>query len=661
MRGYSSPDKTNKDLVKERNGVSFQPLLLTHVLDNGADQTDKRRRIEQLALSDPVIMEGPDYSYLSVPEKYSEGVRKHVHCIKKVKEHGLTDNMDVVTYHGVVFPQEAAPLSMHDVAFKPMFTIQASDQQKKKWLRQIENYEIIGNYAQTELAHGTYIRGLQTTAEYDPSTQEFIVNTPTLTATKWWIGTLGKSSNYALVMAQLITQGKGRGLHAFMVPIRDMNTHEPLPGITVGDIGPKLGFHDIDNGFLQMNNIRIPRENMLNAHSQVEADGSYSPPFNDKIMYAGMLGIRAHIPLMCARNTARACTIAIRYSLVRRQSELVPGGPEPQVLDFQTQQNKIFPSLAMSYAFWFIATRMQDMHKQGMEEVMQGNFSQLLEMHALSSAMKAYCTTRTTKAIETCRLACGGHGFSEASGLPKLYGNAAAPATAEGEATVLFLQNARYLMKCYEHAKSGSAMDTFSSYMTQKKERFSGDVSIGSMIEALAYRAEKVVARAAAQLFKWSKQGMDRMQAWNKSSVCLEEASIANAEYVLVKSFADYLSALSCDAAVKNALQRMCSLLASYYITEHAGEMVQGGYMTEAQLDVIRLHLTELYSVVRPDAVAYADGFDFSDRHLCSILGRYDGNVYEKMFEWAKNYPMNKTDVHESYRYLKELKTNSKL
>ena len=44
----------------------------------------------------------------------------------------------------------------------------------------ISNY--IGTYAQTELGHGTFIRGLETTATYDPRTEEFILNSPTLTA-----------------------------------------------------------------------------------------------------------------------------------------------------------------------------------------------------------------------------------------------------------------------------------------------------------------------------------------------------------------------------------------------------------------------------------------------------------------------------------------------
>ena len=37
-----------------------------------------------------------------------------------------------------------------------------------------------------------------------------------------------------------------------MVPIRCMETHRALPGITVGDIGPKLGYSTKDNGFLRL-------------------------------------------------------------------------------------------------------------------------------------------------------------------------------------------------------------------------------------------------------------------------------------------------------------------------------------------------------------------------------------------------------------------------
>ena len=44
-----------------------------------------------------------------------------------------------------------------------------------------------------------------------------------------------------VLMARLFTGGKDYGPHAFVVQIRDMETPLPLPGITVGDIGPKMG------------------------------------------------------------------------------------------------------------------------------------------------------------------------------------------------------------------------------------------------------------------------------------------------------------------------------------------------------------------------------------------------------------------------------------
>ena len=56
-------------------------------------------------------------------------------------------------------------------------------------------------------------------------------------------------------------------------------------------------------------------------------------------------------------------------------------------------------------------------------------------------------------------------------------------------------------------------------------------------------------------------------------------------------------------------------------------------------------HLYTLYQLVRPDAVALVDAFDLTDRYLASALGRYDGRVYEHLYEWAKSSPLNRTEV----------------
>lgn len=60
--------------------------------------------------------------------------------------------------------------------------------------------------------------------------------------------------------------------------IRDEHTHEPLPGVTVGDIGPKMGYNSVDNGFLRLHHVRVPASNILAKTGHVAADGTYTPP-----------------------------------------------------------------------------------------------------------------------------------------------------------------------------------------------------------------------------------------------------------------------------------------------------------------------------------------------------------------------------------------------
>ena len=86
------------------------------------------------------------------------------------------------------------------------------------------------DFLQTELSHGTFVRGLRTTATYDPASGTFDLHTPDVSAAKWWPGGLGTTANHAVVMAQLYTGGERRGIHPFLVTIRDRETHKPLPG-----------------------------------------------------------------------------------------------------------------------------------------------------------------------------------------------------------------------------------------------------------------------------------------------------------------------------------------------------------------------------------------------------------------------------------------------
>ncbi|MCL4138555.1 UNVERIFIED_CONTAM: hypothetical protein GTU68_031554, partial [Idotea baltica] len=261
---------------------------------------------------------------------------------------------------GAAINKDGNPLALHFVMFLPALMGHGTLEQQGRWMSRAWAGEIIGTYAQTELGHGTFLRGLETTATYDEATEEFVLHSPTISSYKWWPGGLGKTANYAIVMAQLYTKGKCHNPHPFIVQLRDEDTHESLPGVTVGEIGPRLGMNTNDNGYLGFTHHRIPRTNMLMKHSQVLKDGTFINPPSEKLAYSTMVFVRVAICFDAARQLQRAVTIATRYSAVRHQSELIPGAPEPQILDYQTQQYKILPQIASVFAMTFAARLVWD-------------------------------------------------------------------------------------------------------------------------------------------------------------------------------------------------------------------------------------------------------------------------------------------------------------
>ncbi|XP_052346566.1 peroxisomal acyl-coenzyme A oxidase 1-like isoform X3 [Oncorhynchus keta] len=655
----------NPDITRERENATFDVEKLTHILDGGIEKTKRRREIESLVISDPDF-QSEDLNFLSRSERYDAAVKKSAQMILKLREYGISDPEEIYCYKSVFRGNHHEALGLHFVMFLPTLYTQCNKQQLKKWVPLAESFKALGTYAQTELGHGTHLRGLETTATYDPATQEFVMNSPTITSIKWWPGGLGKTSNHAIVLAQLHTQGKCHGLQAFIVPLRSMNTHMPLPGVVVGDIGPKFGFDEVDNGYLKLENVRIPRDHMLMKYAKVEADGTYVKPPSAKLTYGTMVFIRSMIVGEAGHALAKSCTIAIRYSSVRHQSEIRPGEPEPQIMDYQTQQYKLFPLLATAYAYKFVGQYMNQVYHRITGDISQGDFSELPELHALSAGLKAFTTWTASAGIEVCRMACGGHGYSRCSALPDIYVNFVPTCTYEGENTVMMLQTARFLIKSYRQASAGHQLSGIVSYLNESERRLQPQSvssrptvvnvnDLASLVDAYKLRAAKLVEMAAKSIQQELQKRVSQEDAWNNSAIDLVRASDAHCHYVVVKLFAAKLGEIG-DTGVHSVLSTLALLYALQGIQQHSGDFLQTGLLSVPQLSQVSQRLKDLLAQLRPNAVALVDAFDYRDEMLNSVLGRYDGNVYEHMFEWARRSPLNKTEVHESYhKYLKPL------
>ena len=148
------------------------------------------------------------------------------------------------------------------------------------YIRDLINLDLVGCFAMTETGHGSDVQNLETTATYDQATQEFVINSPTPSSRKDYIGNAGKHATMAAVFAQLITRGETYGVHCFLVPIRDEHG-EDLPGVTTSDCGHKGGLAGVDNGRIMFDEVRVPRQNLLNRYGQVDEGGAYSSPIDE--------------------------------------------------------------------------------------------------------------------------------------------------------------------------------------------------------------------------------------------------------------------------------------------------------------------------------------------------------------------------------------------
>ena len=153
------------------------------------------------------------------------------------------------------------------------------------WYKKLISHEYVTCYAQTELAHGSDVSSIGTTATYDITSESFVINTPDDISMKWWPGDMYMNSNHAIVMAKLIINGKSKGVQAFFVQIRSLEDHSVMPGIELGELGAKMAMPPKDQGFLKFNNVSIPRFNMFSRICQVEKDGTFQMTGDPRVLY----------------------------------------------------------------------------------------------------------------------------------------------------------------------------------------------------------------------------------------------------------------------------------------------------------------------------------------------------------------------------------------
>ncbi len=515
-----------------------------------------------------------------------------------------------------------------------------TERHHQAYVPRIISLDLLGCFAMTETGHGSDVQALETTATYDASTQEFVIDSPTRTARKDYIGGAAETATVAAVFAQLITpDGKGHGVHCFVVPIRDDDGND-LPGVTTSDCQYKGGLPGVDNGRIQFDHVRIPRENLLNKYADVAEDGTYSSPIeNPNRRFFTMLGtlIRGRVTVGGSAGAAArvALDIATRYALQRRQFKAPDDESEVLLMDYLVHQRRLFPLIARSYALQFAQNELVA-KTHDLQTADDPDREEQRELESRAAGLKAANTWHATRAIQEAREACGGAGYLAENRLIALKADTDVFTTFEGDNHVLTQLVAKELLTAYaddikgmspvewvrfaanfagERVMKRTAAETIMQRILDTRQDNEEEGSLfnrGTQVKMFEDREEYMIATVARRLQGKSKE-MSAFDAFNAVQDHVLHAASAHIDRVILEAFVAGIDSCEDDEARK-VLEMVCDVYALSVMEDDRAWFMEHQFLSTERAKAVTRGINERCRTLRPYAELLVDGFGIPEQ-----------------------------------------------
>jgi acyl-CoA oxidase len=506
-----------------------------------------------------------------------------------------------------------------------------------EYLPRVITGELLGCFAMTETAHGSNVQAIGTVATYDVEAGEFVITTTTEDAGKDYIGNAAAHGEVAVVFAQLEVGGEGRGVHAFVVPIRVDG--QPAPGVRIEDDGLKMGLNGVDNGRLWFDHVRVPREALLNRFADVTPAGVYESSIeNPNRRFFTMLGtlVTGRVSVGAAGISASkvALAVAVKYALQRRQFDASDDEQEELLLDYGMHQRRLLPLLARTYALHFAQEELTGQ----LHDVLTGRVDDeqtRRELESRAAGTKALGTWHATRTIQECREACGGAGYLAENRFTALKADTDVFTTFEGDNHVLLQLVAKGLLTDYASEfedmdqlgmarfVAGLAVETVveKTRVHQLLERVrdllpggdewdqeAGLLDPDYQLAMLRFREEHMISGVARRLKRGIDQGMHPGAVFSRVQDHVIGAADAHMERLVLEAVVGQPRALP-DGDQKVALNLLCDLYALSVIEADRAWFMEHGRLSVQRSKAISREVASLCRKVRPLADDFVDAF----------------------------------------------------
>lgn len=487
--------------------------------------------------------------------------------------------------------------------------------QIESYIDELDSLQSIGTFLVTELGYGNNVVALQTRADYDPTTQELVLRTPSAAAQKFMPNTgLHGVPKLGIVMARLMIKEQDHGVFPVVVRLR---TEQGLcDGVKIATLGAKPGY-SLDNAMTAFDHVRVPKHCLLlGQQSHLSSDGIFTSDIESRrerfllSLEQVQLG-RLCLGAVSATVTSASTFIAIKYSQQRRT--FAPRQADVPLLEYRNHQRDLFGALAGAYA-----CRMMVNDAIRTYETAGADHDYLFR---ITSATKVHASYAAERSIRLCRERCGAAGLFEENRLSVYAAQCPGMVTAEGDNQVALIKIARQLLM-------------HQGYQPLVREKIApmGLSTPRSLVGMFRERERRLLQDLRRAMLPAQLPGCDLFKLWNENINLALETACAHALRLAAESFWRGVAPLP----ETHPLVEVFKLFAYQEMAPHLGYFLAEGMMTSDQVKHHGHAIDRCCKSLQPVALALSRAFDLPNSVLRAPIASDDYiQSYSTRAEWA--------------------------